>query len=243
MRLFFILVGGILAQQSLAADINKKIITELDPVAPGSASYDEQHNDIATSKFGGNVDFNVGGIIATGPEFWTGNFVKNGYKGSEPTYRREDMFPGERHKLDAVRLRWMITKWEMPASMRGWYVKAGYSYLRINSRANRYSEIYTGNDAIPNNTFSDNPSEETDLITDIRHGIATGFGNRWLFFNQALSLTLGTSFTSNFKRTIATDSKDQMAKRDYETFIEELPDTKMSLRPSPEINLSVGYAW
>lgn len=243
MRLTLTVLAALSAQAAQAGDINKKIIAELDPVAPGSATYEEQTNDVTTSKFGGAVDFNIGGVISTGPDIWTGNFVMKGANEDGATYRREDMFPGERHKLDATRLRWMITRWEMPSSMRGWYVRAGYSYLRINSRANRYTEWNDGNDTAPINFFSENPSDETDLITDIRHGLAAGFGNRWLFWDQALSLSLGASFTSNFKRTVSVDSRDAMARRDYDAMIANLPDTKMSVRPTPEVNLGLGYAW
>lgn len=233
----------LLSQFSFAADINKKIIAELDPIAPGSAVYEERKNEATTSKFGGNVDFNIGGVITTGPEFWTGNFVMKGSEQTDSVYRREDMFPGERHKLDATRIRWTISRWEMPSSMRGWYIKTGYSYLRINSRANRYTEAFSGSDAVPSNSYIDKPEDETDLVTDIRHGVVAGFGNRWLLLNQSLSITLGTSFTSNFKRTVSTDSRDSLARRDYDVLIANLPDTKISLRPTPEINISLGYAW
>ena len=243
MRASLLVLAGLSANVAYAGDINKKIIAEIDPVAPGSASYEEQTNSVATSKFGGIVDFNIGGVVSTGPDVWTGNFVMKGSTEEGMEYRREDMYPGERHKLDATRLRWMITRWELPSSMRGWYIRAGYSYLRINSRANRYTEKSDANDAVPVNFFSEDPSDETDLITDIRHGIAGGFGNRWLLFDQTLSLSLGASFTANFKRTVSVDSTDPLARRDYDILIADLPDTKMSLRPTPEINLGFGYAW
>jgi hypothetical protein len=93
------------------------------------------------------------------------------------------------------------------------------------------------------NFFTEDPGDETDLITDIRHGATGGFGNRWLLWNQSLSLSLGASFTATFKRTVSVDSKDPMARRDYDAMIADLPDTKMSLRPTPEVNLGMGYAW
>jgi hypothetical protein len=243
MRVIVLALGALTTQAAWAADINKKIIAEVDPIAPGSAAYEEATNDVTTSKFGAGVDFNVGGVISTGPELWTGNFVMKGANEEGATYRREDMFPGERHKIDATRLRWTVTRWELPSSMRGWYVKAGYSYLRVNSRANRYTEASDGNDAVPVNFFTEDPGDETDLITDIRHGATGGFGNRWLLWNQSLSLSLGASFTATFKRTVSVDSKDPMARRDYDAMIADLPDTKMSLRPTPEVNLGMGYAW
>jgi len=226
-----------------AADINKKIILELDPVAPTTASYDETASGNATSKWGGSVDFNVGGVLSTGPELWTGTFNIRGPQDAGETVRREDFQFGERHKIDAVRLRWNLTKWEQPQSMRGWYVRTGYSYLRINSRANRYTEVSDDNDAIPFGIPVGRPDDNTDLVTDIRHGGMVGFGNRWLFAKQKLSVTLGASFTGNFKRSVDVDSKDPNARADYDALIEDLQDSRTTTRPSPEANLGLGYAW
>lgn len=226
-----------------AADINRKIIAEVDPVAPGSAAYDEARSGVTTSKYGLAADFNLGGVMSTGPEYWTGTFSQKGEL--TETVRREDMFVGERQKLDAIRLRWMFTAWEQPSSMRGWFVKGGYSYTRVNSRGNRYEEGTAGDngDAIPANFIVGTPSDETSLVTDIRHGVAAGFGNRWLLWDQKLAITLGTSFTANFKRVVSMDSKDPNARRDYDEMIEKLPDQKMSTRMLPEANLGLGWAW
>lgn len=246
MKYKLIITFGLLVSQALparAADINRRIIAELDPVAPGSAAYDEQNNGMATSKWGGNVDFNIAGVFSTGPELWTGNFVVKGPSQPEETYRREDFWPGERHKLDAVRLRWNFTAWQMPYSMRGWYMKAAYSYLRVNSRANRFTEEGGSGDAVPVVLPGSSADDETDLVTDIRHGVALGFGNRWLLSDQAFSVTLGTSVTGVFKRTVSIDSKDPMARLDYDAIIEDVPDARMTVRPSPEANLALGYAW
>lgn len=237
----FTLIGIVPA--ALAADINRKLVAELDPVAPTSSIYEEQKNGVATSKWGGNIDFNLAGVLSVGPEFWTGTFSEKGAEEGE-TYRREDMWPGERQKIDAIRLRWMATAWEQPSSMRGWFVKGGYSYTRINSRANRLNEAQgDGSDAIPVGMFDTTPDDQTDLVTDIRHGIAAGFGNRWMMFDQKVTVTLGTSFTSNFKRIVSVDSKDPNARGDYDSMIETLADTRMTTRPTPEINLGLGYAW
>ncbi len=244
MRLFKALALASLfsAGAAHAADINRKIIAEVDPVAPGSAAYDQQTTGVVTSKYGLGADFNLAGVMSTGPEYWTGTFTQKGV--AQDTVRREDMFNGERQKLDAVRLRWMFTAWEQPASMRGWFLKAGYSYTRVNSRGNRYEEGAGGpNDATPANFIVGSPSDETSLVTDIRHGVATGFGNRWLVWDQKIAITLGTSITLNFKRTVAVDTKDPNARKDYDEMIAKLPDQKMSTRPLPEANLGFGWAW
>lgn len=231
------------ASQGFAASVNRKIIAELDPVAPASASYEQQKHHVTTNKFGANVDFNLGGVISTGPEFWSGSFVTKG-DASEGPVRREDLYPGERHKVNASRLRWTFSMWEVPSSMRGWYVKTGYNFVRIDSRANRYTEVVSeSGDAIPTGVFADSPDDETDLITDERHGAMFGFGNRWLFAGESMTLTMGASFTSNFRREVAVDSKDSQARADYDDMINTLPDTRISERPTPEINLSLGYAW
>jgi hypothetical protein len=226
-----------------AADVNKKIIVELDPIAPTTASFDETDTGNATSKWGGSVDFNVAGLISTGPELWTGTFNVTGPDSPADSVRREDFQFGERHKIDAMRFRWNLTKWEQTQSMRGWYVRAGYSYLRVNSRANRYTEVSDENDAIPFGIPVGAPDDDTDLVTDIRHGGMVGFGNRWLFVNQKLSISIGASYTGNFKRSVDIDSKDPDSRKDYDTIIEDIPDARISTRPSPEANLGLGYAW
>jgi len=244
MRSLILTAAFLVAGTASAADVNRKIIAEIDPVQPTSASYEENVNGVTTSKWGGLVDFNAGGVVSTGPEIWTGTFsVKGPSSDSGDSYRREDFWPNERHKLDAIRLRWTITRWEQPSSMRGWFIKGGYSYTRINSRANRHTEAGGEGDAIPAILPSSDPGDETDLVSDLRHGVVGGFGNRWAFFDQKLTLNVGMSFTLNFKRTITVDSKDPNARADYEQMIADLPETRMSTRPNPEGNVGIGYAW
>jgi hypothetical protein len=228
---------ALLAGNASAAPSLRKIIFEIDPVAPASAAYDEKNNNMTNSKFGVNVDFNIGGFISTGPEVWTGAFY---LKGAEEA-RREDLQPGERHKITATRFRWNFSRWEIPSNMRGWYLKAAYSYLKVDSRSNRFTE--TGDLSSGDLTKLDTPSDETDLITDERHGATFGFGERWLLMNQSLSITVGVSMNSDFKREVAVDSTDEDARADYDQVIEALPDTRLSTRPLPEANLSMGYAF
>jgi hypothetical protein len=212
----------------------RKLIFELDPVAPASAAYDKTTNDISTAKWGANVDFNVGGVLSTGPEIWSATYY---LKGTDPEARREDLQLGERHKLGATRLRWNLTFWEVPSAMRGWYVQGAWNYLKVESKANRITEGGIG-DAV-----ADVPDDETDLITDERHGATFGFGNRWQFFGQDLTVTVGASITSMIKRNVSVDSRDPYAREDYEDLIETLPDSKLTIRPLPEARLSIGYAF
>jgi hypothetical protein len=235
------------AKVAVAADVNRQIIAEIDPIAPASAQYETKEYGVVTSKWAGNVDFNIAGLFSTGPEFWVGTFNQKA-ETDLSNVRREDFQTAdgqfERHKLDATRLRWAFTAWERPQSMRGYYLKTGYSYTRIDSRANRITERTGAGDAIPFGAgFTEKPDDETDLVSDIRHGVVLGFGNRWLNMNQRLSVTLGASFTADFKRDLNVESRDPDAKRDYEIIIEDFPETKMSVRPLPEVNLSMGYAW
>jgi len=235
-------LGGSLSSAAFGADIMRQLTTEFDPVAPASAAYQHEDHGIAASMWGLSADFNVGGFMSTGPELWMGNFTVRGPTDPTQTYRREDFWPGEQQKIDAMRLRWNFTWWEQPASMRGWYVKGGYSYTRINSRANRYQESGGQGDAVPAGILPDS-NIETNFVTDIRHGAMLGFGNRWMFASQKLTVTLGASITGNFKRTVSVDGKDPNARADYESLIEDLPDTRMSTQPLPEANLGLGYAW
>lgn len=227
----------------LAADVQRKMVMEVDPIATSSSVYDQNYNDMSNSRWGGHVDFNLGGILSTGPEFWVGAFTVRGPTTQDQTYRREDFWPGERQKLDGTRLRWHLTLWENPASMRGWYFTNAYSYMRVNSRANKFAEPIGTADAVPVGVASTTPDENTSLVTDIRHGYAMGFGNRWLLFNQKLSFTLGISMTRYFKRELNVEGKDPNTKIDYERLIETIPDTRLSTRGLPEVNLGMGYAW
>ncbi|MCX6124716.1 MAG: hypothetical protein NTV34_08200 [Proteobacteria bacterium] len=238
-----IVSGFTLATQARAGDVIRSIIAEADPVAPASSAYEQSQSGVVTDKWGAAVDFNMGAKFSTGPELWMGTFVVKGPDGSgSPTARREDFWPGERQKLDATRFRWNVGYWEQGQSMRGWYFKAAYSYTKINSRANRYTESVDGANGL-SYIPSDSPGDETDLLTDIRHGISGSFGTRW-FVYERMTASVGASLTKNFKRAVDVDSSDGNAKADYEDLIEhKLPDTRISLRPTPEVNVALGYAF
>lgn len=228
---------------AMAGEINRRLIAEFDPVAPSSAMYEQRASGITTSKFAGAVDFNVGENFSTGPEFWSGTFLAKGNETGTSSLRREDLFPGERHKLDALRLRWNVSVWEVPSSMRGWYTRLSYDFIRVNSRANRYTEQLDSANALPVDVTGDSPLDETDLITDMRHGFSVGVGNRWLVANQKLSVSVGAGVSRYFRRSVTVDSKDSQSVADYEDMINTLPDTRLALRPIPELNMGVGYAF
>ena len=233
------LLAGVRAE---AGDVVRQVIMEADPVAPASSAYEQSVNGVTTSKYGAAVDFNMGATMSTGPEFWTGTFLVRG-NDSGSVVRREDLWPGERQKIDAMRLRWTFGIWEQGQSMRGWYFKAAYNWTKINSRANRYTEDTSNVAALASTSATDQPNDETDLITDMRHGVSVAFGNRW-FVTDRLVATIGSSLTHNVRRTVIVDSKDSMAKADYEALINNtLPDTRMAVRPIPEVNMGVGYSW
>lgn len=230
------------AGQASAGDVVRKLVFEADPIAPVSSVYEQSVNGVTTSKYGAAVDFNIGAYMSTGPELWTGTFLVRG-DDSGAAYRREDLWPGERQKLDAMRFRWTFGVFEQGQSMRGWFVKGAYSWMRINSRANRFTEDMSTSSALSTGAVIDQPNDETDLITDMRHGISVSFGNRWIF-GDSLIASVGASITHNFRRTMSVDSKDPMAKADYEDLINhKLPDTRMATRPMPEVNLGLGYSW
>jgi hypothetical protein len=237
------LIPALLAANAQAANVNRRIVAEVDPVAPSSALYEERSTGIATSKFGVAVDFNVGERFSMGPEVWNGTFLARGDDDGESSIRREDLFPGERHKLDAMRLRWNVSFWEVPASMRGFYARASYDYIRVNSRANRYTESLDSANALPVDVSAESPLDETDLITDMRHGLSLGIGNRWLVNSQSLSVTVGAGVSHYFRRSVNVDSKDTKAVADYESMINTLPDTRLALRPIPELSMGLGYAF
>lgn len=226
---------------AVAGDVVRSVIAEVDPVAPASSFYEQAQGGVTTSKWGAGIDFNMGGRFSTGPEFWTGSFLVKGADGSSSGLRREDFWPGERQKIEAVRFRWNLTMWEQTQSMRGWYLKAGYSYTKVNSRANRYTETIDSTSLTT--TKTDNPMDETDLIADTRHGLNLGAGSRW-FLYERVTASIGASLTQNFKRSVDVDSKDPQAVADYEDLINHaLPDAKMTVRPTPEVNVALGYAF
>ena len=227
----------------VAAEINRRFITEIDPVAPSSALYEQRASGISTSKFGASVDFNVGENFSVGPEIWSGTFLAKGDSLSSEVLRREDMFPGERHKIDAMRLRWNMSFWEIPSSMRGWYTRLSYDYVKVNSRANRYTEQVDSANALPVDFSGDVPLDETDLITDSRHGLSLGIGNRWLIGNQKISVSIGAGISHYLRRSVTVDSNDPQAVSDYEDMINTLPDTRLALRPIPELSMGLGYAF
>jgi hypothetical protein len=242
MVLFGVAVFSLVQAQCLqAGDVVRRLVLEADPIAPASSVYEQTVSGVTTSKYGASVDFNIGAYMTTGPEFWTGTFLVRG-DDSGAAYRREDLWPGERQKLDAMRFRWTFGVFEQGQSMRGWYLKGAYSWMKINSRANRYTEDMSSS-ALSAGSVIDQPNDETDLITDMRHGLSFSFGNRWIVANKLIA-SVGASITHNFKRNMTVDSSDPMAKVDYETLINNtLPDTRMATRPMPEVNIGLGYSW
>lgn len=230
------------AQRLYAGDVIRRLVVEADPIAPASSVYEQSVNGVTTSKYGATVDFNIGAYMTTGPEFWTGTFLVRG-DDSGAAYRREDLWPGERQKLDAMRFRWTFGVFEQGQSMRGWFLKGAYSWMRINSRANRFTEDMSTASSLSTGSVLDQPNDETDLITDMRHGLSVSFGNRWIFADSLMA-SVGASITHNFRRTMSVDSTDPMAKADYEALINNtLPDTRMATRPMPEVNIGLGYSW
>lgn len=226
----------------IAGDVLRDIIVEADPIAPASSFYEQGQSGVSTTKWGVGVDFNFGGRLSTGPELWTGAFLLKGPDMGSAGVRREDFWPGERQKIEATRFRWNLGYWQQPSSMRGWYVKMAYSYTKINSRANRYTEALDQNTGLTT-VKMDEPLDETDLITDTRHGISAAIGSRW-FIYERLTASIGASVTQNFRRSIDVDSSDANAKADYEALINNnIPDTRMSVRPTPEVNIGAGYAF
>ena len=230
------------SQRVEAGDVIRQLVLEADPVAPVSSAYEQSVDGVTTNKYGASVDFNVGTYMSTGPELWTGTFLVRGDDSGSPV-RREDLWPGERQKLDAMRFRWTFGVFEQGQSMRGWYFKGAYSWMRINSRANRFTEDLGSSPALAVTSMKDQPGDETDLITDMRHGLSFAFGNRW-FITDKMMASVGASLTHNFRRTVTVDSSDSMAKADYESLINHtLPDTRMATRPMPEVNIGLGYSW
>ncbi|MCX6116544.1 MAG: hypothetical protein NT027_03310 [Proteobacteria bacterium] len=204
----------------IAGDVLRDIIVEADPIAPASSFYEQGQSGVSTTKWGVGVDF----ILLKGPDMGSAGV------------RREDFWPGERQKIEATRFRWNLGYWQQPSSMRGWYVKMAYSYTKINSRANRYTEALDQNTGLTT-VKMDEPLDETDLITDTRHGISAAIGSRW-FIYERLTASIGASVTQNFRRSIDVDSSDANAKADYEALINNnIPDTRMSVRPTPEVNI------
>lgn len=212
-----------------AGDIRRVLAAEVDPVAP-IAAMTLSKDETRVNMWAAQVDFNVG-RVATGPEFWVGNFAKSGPDDTSTYVRPEDLQPGESHKLEASRFRWTISLWEKPSSMRGWFIKSGYSYTSIQSRAHRETS-----------TRLDGPSVPLDAnIVDTRHGLMAGFGQRWAIADSSATITLAISSTFNFKRSLAVDSEDPDAQADYKDFTENMPYARMSTKSVPEAALTLGW--
>jgi hypothetical protein len=217
-------------QHAFAADIRRVMAAEIDPVAPAAAAADSSEGR-ESSMWGASADFNVG-PVATGPELWVGNFNRKGPASQDTRVRREDLQYGEQHKVEATRLRWTVALFEKPDSMRGWFVRTGYSWTKVNSRAKRdYNASY----------LDTNPTNLESVISDTRHGVMLGFGQRWTFLDNKLSATLSISSTQTVLRKISDADTDPDARSDFDEFVEETPWAKMSTKAVPEANLSIGY--
>lgn len=228
--------GG-MAPIAMAADVNRHISVELDPLSP-MAAVRESNEGKPTSMFGGGVDFNLGNI-STGPEVWTGNFTRKGpTEDCEATMRVADLQCGDQAKLDAVRLRWTIGIWESHFTMRGLFLKGGYSYTKIQSRSTRSN--------IQDSAMRGIPADPTTAqITDMRQGGVATIGQRWAFWDHTGTVTLAMSYTADIRRSVTAEGTGDLdlAREDYDRIIERIQDTRMSVRPMPEFNLGFGYLW
>ena len=241
-QLIPVLVLGFSYQCPLwALGAQKVLVVELDPLAPLQAYYDQSiKQGVSSNQWAGRVDFNVQGIFSTGPEMQVGSYVKRGVESNVNSVRREDLWPGEHQKIGLSRFRWNISFWEIPETMRGWFVTAGYEYARIDSKANRYTE--GPGDAVPVGAPIDVPDDETDLVTDIRHGVRLAFGERWVFANK-YTTSLELSLHRMTRREVSVTSKDSLARADYDASVEELRIFPATARSYPEAKLGIGYAF
>jgi len=241
--LAFLVIGG-----SAFADTNRRLNIEIDPMAPVSSVYENKNYKYNSTKWGINFDFNVTNNISTGPELWVGNFNFYGPNSPDEPTRREDFIYGEKQKLESSRLRWNVTYWEHALSMSGYYVETAYNWTDILSRSKRSIEIDdpTGEDnALPagiQKMFLSAENEDTDIISDSRHGVSLGVGERWMWARDRISFTVGASWTFNFKRSISHEGKDPDARADYDDLIENIPESKLSVRPYPEANVTFGIS-
>jgi hypothetical protein len=232
----FLLSICLLGSQAYGADVVKKLTVEIDPLAPLAASIEQNSTKGATtSMWGGNIEFNVGSRFATGPEFWIGTFKRVGTRDGELDGREQDYFSDEKFKLDSTRLRWMVGVYEQGQSMRGWFAKAGISYMKTNSKATlRNSREHPLDDTTV-------PDKMESTVVDVRQGVVGAIGQRWIFFNNSCSLALAASFTANYIRNVSVDSQDPNAREDYDSIIEDVPGSKLSAATLPEANLTFGY--
>lgn len=229
------------SNQGEAASGTKVLILEIDPFKPITAAYDENaQKGVSAANWSGRVDFNVQGAFSTGPEFWVGNFVKRGRDYGDGQPRREELWLGEQQKLSASRFRWNFTVWEIGEAMRGWSLTAGYDYIRIDAKANRYTDGPA--DTLPVGAPIDAPQDETDMVTDIRHGFHIGLGQRWLIASR-LTISLQLTLNTMSKRIVSVTSKDPKAEASYEALIETIPNFHSSARPYPEAGFGLGYAF
>jgi hypothetical protein len=146
--------------------------------------------------------------------------------------RREDLQYTERQKLDANSIKWNVTLFESGYSMRGWFIKTGYSYTKVMSRAHRFFET----------DFALENSENVEAnIVDYRHGVYGAFGERWHFWNHNVTVSVAVNYTHYFRRKIHVESEDVDAEQDYLDLIERIPDTRLSARPIPAADFRVGF--
>lgn len=228
-------LGSVTAQ---AGELNRKMVVEVDPLAPVLGSTLTSSGN-STSTYGFNVDFNLNGIT-TGPEMWSGTFRRNPKDPNSNHIRPEDLDPGEFYKMSATRFRWMVSKFQVPETMRGWFVRGGWSYTKITSRQTMNNDGSEGQDPVYLKDGTLPAQLESDIV-DERQGIVLSFGERWAFMKNRISLSLSASYTYNFRRKISVDSEDPDAKADFEAMIEEIEDNRMSASPFPEAQLTFGY--
>jgi hypothetical protein len=232
-KIFWALLTTVLlpVSRARAGDVPKFIAVEISPVAPVAAARESSQGN-AASMWEFATDFNVNGKFTTGPELWLGTFaMRSKAESSETHVRREDLQYSERQKLDASSLKWNVTLFESGYSMRGWFIKTGYSYTKVLSRAHRYFEAFG----------VDDPENVESNIVDYRHGVYGAFGERWHFWSHNVTVSVAVNYTHYFRRRLEVESQDSDARGDYLELIERIPDTRLSARPIPAADFRVGF--
>ena len=107
---------------------------------------------------------------------------------------------------------------------------------------NRYTEHSADGNAIPSSANYGLPDDETDFINELRHDAVLGFGQRWFFWGK-LTSTVEVTIAQSFKREVNVESKDPRAELDYTALADNIPFTKFSSKPYPELNFTMGYAF
>jgi len=200
-------------------DQDRTYAVEIDAYTPTKAYQGSEGNN-KVQEWGGELQYNLTDIIISA-EFWFGEYEK---KNNRP--EGASLSEGEAYDILYNRHQIFVGTFSKKEQMKGWYVKGGYSYTKIDAEATLLDKEGTVSGANYNN------------LDEVRHGITVAAGHRYTFLKNRCSLNLGLSHTKTTSRSISEQNANLESR--YGSILANAGDKRLGSKDFPEIRVALG---